>query len=44
MTRKLLSTDDDRATALLRLVLGAVFFAHGAPKMLPNPPNMVARD
>jgi putative oxidoreductase len=34
MIRKLLSTDDDGATALLRVVLGAVFFAHGAQKML----------
>src|SRR5260221_10295954 len=34
MIRRLLSTDDDRATALLRLLLGTVFFAHGAQKML----------
>jgi len=34
MIRGLLSTDDNRATAILRLVLGAVFFAHGAQKML----------
>jgi putative oxidoreductase len=34
MIRRLLSTDDDHATALMRLVLGTVFFAHGAQKML----------
>jgi putative oxidoreductase len=34
MVRKLFATDDDMATALLRLVLGVVFFAHGAQKML----------
>jgi putative oxidoreductase len=34
MLRKLFATDDDIATAILRLVLGVVFFAHGAQKML----------
>ena len=34
MIRKLLATDDDLATAILRLALGIVFFAHGAQKML----------
>src|SRR6202171_4560306 len=34
MVRKLFTTDDDIATAILRLVLGVVFFAHGAQKML----------
>jgi uncharacterized membrane protein YphA (DoxX/SURF4 family) len=30
MTRKLIATDNDAATTVLRLVLGIVFFAHGA--------------
>lgn len=34
MLRKLLVTDDNTATVILRSVLGVVFFAHGAQKML----------
>ena len=34
MIRKLFVTDDDIATAILRLVLGVVFFAHGAQMTL----------
>ena len=34
MTRKLFATDDSTATTILRLLLGIVFFAHGAQKML----------
>jgi putative oxidoreductase len=34
MVRKLFLTDDNSATAILRLVLGVVIFAHGAQKML----------
>jgi putative oxidoreductase len=34
MIRNLVSTDDSIGTAIMRLVLGVVFFAHGAQKML----------
>jgi putative oxidoreductase len=34
MIRKLIGTDNDAATTILRLVLGVSFFVHGAQKLL----------
>jgi len=34
MLKRLLSTDDDRLVALMRVVLGVVMFPHGAQKVL----------
>src|SRR5256886_9607731 len=34
MFRKLIATDSDIATTILRLALGVIFFAHGAQKTL----------
>src|SRR5580692_32470 len=34
MIRRLYATNDSAATAILRLVLGFIFFAHGAQKLL----------